>query len=498
MRKSFLYSLLIFTIATTFLSSCSKNDKAYQQSTKTYSISIPAAFSSTKVVADGGRATFSTSDKIYVVNLETETIDDNYLTPSRDGATAELVGTLSGVYNVGDRLKLYYNSNELAEFDYSSQDGTLENVVDGAIAYITISSVNNGKIESDPANFQNAQSIFKLTFKNGETTLNVSSVSIISQANKIISKTSYSSPVDYGPVRVFTTTPLPTIYASFMDDQTSDIITFQVTDEDNNVYIGTKSTPASGIEISKFYTSTVNVTPRVLEWSVSDTRKILFSPGNLVKYVDGSTTSYYFEETYYPYEFSSGQFAGYAYGSENGNPTSYHIWEDVVNDGVPDNPKFFTIDSHSDWRVMTQPEAYYLIRERAMQDSGISRYYRIKDLTGASGLLIPADNATMAEVAGLVFGEEATTDIDYNAYIAKGLVFLPSAGHGKVESGVYSSWAAALSRGYYWTSSQPSHMSVNENWGCYWSFSDRYMDVGPNSARKGTVLYCVRLVREAN
>ena len=166
--KRYLYPLALFLcIVAISVVSCSKEDNTKPQEPEhSYKVSIDASFASTKVVADGGAATFSTSEKIYVCNTsKSNALDSNPLQPAYDGSVTRLEGSLQGTYNVGDVLYLLYNSNELGVVDYTSQNGALANVVDAAVATVTVTSVGDNTIETTLAQFENIQSIFKLTFK---------------------------------------------------------------------------------------------------------------------------------------------------------------------------------------------------------------------------------------------------------------------------------------------------------------------------------------------
>lgn len=518
MTKKILYSLVVLLGATAVISSCSKEEKAQEQIVKTYSVSIPASFASTKVVADGGAATFSTSERIYVRNISKgNASDESYLTPDANASQATLIGDLSGTYAVGDTLMLLYNCSSSQTINYLNQDGTLADVVDAAIAMVSVTEVAGSNIKTTYANFENQQSIFKFTFKHNGATLKVKSVKIESTQSKLVYLYRPISDRDfYDNITVSTTSALTTVYVALRFTKTpNDIIKFTVTDEDDKVYFGAKNSPASGFDCSKFYTSTVVVNPQL--YSVSDSKQVYFSPGNLWRF----SFTYAFEEQPYPYycsftfdgeiPYSFTGYAGYGYGDTDPASsirTSYFQWPEIISDGVTsDSPKLFSVagSEYNDWRVLTWEEWHYLLFERTMsnESDGVGRFYAISDTQGRAGLLIPNDYASAEDVAGLnathfnqgyVQEDGLTENVDFNSYIAKGLTFLPACGRWHIVSNA-SPWESANITAYYRTASAPDtgygHLPV------YLLFTTYQVGLFGNNDNQ-LYRHSVRLVRDAN
>jgi len=264
MKKYTIISLSSLLLIGMAAFSCSKSLDNSEETLphKKVNANIPAKVASSKVVADGGTATFSTSEKVYVYNNTTSTLDTDYLSPDADGATANLKGSLSGTYSAGNSLKLLYNTTSEGIADYTNQDGTLENVVDAATATVKIASVDGDSFTTRTAYFENLQSIFKFTFKDEDNNIiNVKSLTILSENNKIQSTYNLiEEAVTYGGINVTCNTAQSTVYVALrFTSNPSEMILFSVMDENGKVYTGSKTSPTSGFKIGRFYTSTVSV-----------------------------------------------------------------------------------------------------------------------------------------------------------------------------------------------------------------------------------------------
>jgi hypothetical protein len=288
MKKYTIISLssLLLIIMAAF--SCSKSldnsEEALPQ--KKVNANIPANFASSKVVADGGTATFSTAEKVYVYNNTTSTLDTDYLSPDADGTTANLKGSLSGTYSVGDNLKLLYNTTSEGVADYTNQDGTLENVVDAATATVKVQTADAESFTTRTAYFENLQSIFKFTFKDEDNNIiNVKSLTILSENNKLQSSFNLvEEAVTYGGINVTCNTAQSTVYVALrFTSNPSEMILFSVMDENGKVYTGSKTSPTSGFKIGRFYTSTVSV--KAHTFTIAKDKKVYFALSNL--YDDG-------------------------------------------------------------------------------------------------------------------------------------------------------------------------------------------------------------------
>lgn len=465
MRKSIINVFAMLLVAGVAFVSCSKESKIESPS-KGYKVSIPAKKISSKAVADGGTATFKTTENVYVCNTsKSNAIDATVLHPSANAASANFEGTLAGTYVVGNNLKILYNTNASGVADYSSQNGTIEGVVDAGVATVSVTDVSGGTITTGTASIDNLQSIFKFTFKNGSTTLNVKSVTISSAGNKL--QTQYdvvNETATYSYLTVSNETAQSTVYAALRFTPTAnDPITFLVTDENGVQYLGHKNAPSTGFAVGKFYTSTIDVTP--IAFSVSSGTTVVFSPGNLVKTdathtVESGNATYEFETV--PFNTNGGSLGYEGDAPSATSARGYFTWNEIAT--ADETPRLFTVNGVSGWRSMTYDECDYLLWSRDMND-GVKNFYRIdlgSDQTHI-GFLIPPDEATSDDVEGLYGGTGPasgfTQNIDVNSYISKGFVFLPAVG--VYIAGGENKWFrnctvidVTIHYGYYWLTTE--------------------------------------------
>lgn len=196
------------------------------------------------------------------------------------------------------------------------------------------------------------------------------------------------------------------------------------------------------------------LTTTMVCFSISDTKKVFFSPGNLVKtdntYEVGSgNESYVFESV--PFNTNGGSL-GYGQGTPTATSArGYFTWYEIISDGTTsESPRLFTVNGVSGWRAMTYDEWDYLCFVDGRQmNNGVARYYRI-DLGNDGkqiGFLLPPDGATSNDVSDLTAGQ-LTENVNIDTYISKGFVFLPAAGFYPL--GWYNYWDEVGERGYYW------------------------------------------------
>ena len=301
MRKHFIYSLAatFMTAALTLggFTACSLEDNVIdtQNATlaKSYTVSIPATMgegSNTRAVDFSGTdpltgtptaiSSFTTTDKVYAYNETKDIMLTGYLTPSADGKTCTLTGTLTGTIEANDELVLLYNLSNYdsdktkCHFNYGHQDGTQAGVIDGAMATVTVDN-NTGSVLTTKAtaHFQNVQSMFRFQFTSSNTLLSVKSVDITSNSNGIAMFYCPLNDADkylcYGGIstNLSTATTDPIYLALCIDESNSagDLLTFEVVDADNKLYTTTKAAPNSGFVNGKYY---YNTTPIDLGTSV--------------------------------------------------------------------------------------------------------------------------------------------------------------------------------------------------------------------------------------
>ena len=273
--------------------SCSNEDSSTEGTVRQggLRVSIPAVMlaDDTRAVtisADAATTSFSTSDRVYVYNEATRSLDVSYLTPDQNGTSVTLEGELTNTtYQTGDRLYLFYNMNAVdatnatnSSFNYSSQTGTSASAgtMDFAVATVSVKAIVNGELETTAtAFFTNVQSIFRLSFSfadwNG--TAIATSPTIVSLT---IGSSRSSMATEYSPLKaegskytagsITLSNPDMTgdIYftAPFDENQTDqyDDLIFTATDNNGIVYTGKKEAPLSGFMNGQYYYSSAPIT----------------------------------------------------------------------------------------------------------------------------------------------------------------------------------------------------------------------------------------------
>ena len=426
MKKYTIISLSSLFLIGMSVFSCSKSLDNSEETLpqKKVNANIPANFASSKVVADGGAATFSTSEKVYVYNNATSTLDADYLSPDADGATANLKGSLSGTYSAGNSLKLLYNTTSEGIADYTNQDGTLENVVDAATATVKVQTADAESFTTRTAYFENLQSIFKFTFKDpDDNVINVRFVSIVSENNKL--QSSYdilNETPTYGSVSIANKTTQTTVYVALrFTSNPSETILFSVVDENGKVYTGTKTSPSTGFKIGRFYSSTITVQAHT--FTIASGKKVYFAPSNL-----------YFEDG--EYKFLSSTFINKElFNTESTRPTVASSANCIE---VYDIPGWYVPSNH-EWEMLGH--GYYDVGRRFVDAPSLDiMAYRIitdERTNNVFGLLLLPDDYTNAERKEELEKEEKYStnsnmyyfkkNVNIFKYLAKGCVFLPDA-----------------------------------------------------------------------
>ena len=235
-----------------------------------WTVSIPATMGAdTKALAEDPDthkliATFEKTDNIYVYNKTKETGYDNVqLHPDRDGASANLTGTLEGDYSEGDVLVLCYTHGRYGYYTYYDQlCNSLDGVMDCAEATVTITAADASSktLTTGNASFENLQSIFQLSFTDGTAPVPVKAVYMDTENGWLVNDwggNGWYNP-NYGYIRGDlpdgmspTTDP---VYLAFRNESTeADIYHFRVYDG-SDVWLGDKAAPAGKIVIGKYYT----------------------------------------------------------------------------------------------------------------------------------------------------------------------------------------------------------------------------------------------------
>ena len=184
-------------------------------------------------------------------------------------SSATLTGTLdvTGV-TAGDKLSLRIPRHD---WDYTGQVGTLtgENSIeerfDYASAVIEVETVGENVITATgSAHFNNEQSVYRFGFKEGDVTLSVKLFVLGTASNKLVQSINDGQAV-YGAFKVkpaAATTEL--LYVSLRNESvgpacTGDTYKFIVVGSDQSAYLGTKTIPASVMDLQGKFISAKSV-----------------------------------------------------------------------------------------------------------------------------------------------------------------------------------------------------------------------------------------------
>ena len=236
-------------------------------------------------------------------------------------------------------------------------------------------------------------------------------------------------------------------------------------------------------------------------FSISETRQVVFSPGNL-QYCPKKDI-WRFAEHQYDY-----------IGEENIYISQdYEGWIDLFGWGTGNNPTLNTIDTRdyttftdwgtnsisgypqNTWRTLTNDEWNYLLFLRP----NASAYYTVAQVNGTNGLILLPDNWVAPngitfisgysdkEYSAIAFEEYQSFTIEqWNTMQAAGAVFLPCAGFRLGTSLAYMQMA-----GLYWTSSP--HAAYGPQFASYFLFMCDGAGIGYDTRSGGNA---VRLVKD--
>ena len=424
-------------------------------------------------------ASWATTENVYV-KKGTNWVTGS-LQPQTAGATANLTGVLSGtVIAAGDGLTLQFPKKSAITFE--GQKGTIadiEAIYDYATANVTVASVANGKISVDgTTTFQNHQAIIKFTLfdkADGTTKLDPSAFTI-SDGTNMVELTDI-------PDATYTTNGAGVLYVAFPATNSAETVTLTATVGSDTYTYTTSSTKT--FTNGKYYAITVKMTktPAAGQFSVSATKKVTFSSGNLQATWDGTSWNWHFADNQWDYIGNAAgntSINGNGTVSANGTVDLFGWSTSATTYGMNNStsPLDYSGD-FVDWgatigtgsRTLTSDEWTYVFSTRTtggtVFGTAQARYAHATintDGTGVNGMILFPDGVDIASTevttAGTVNGnsEYATkcTTAQWSALAAKGCVFLPAAGY---RNG--TSVDLAGSYGPYWSSS-PNDLGANE------------------------------------
>lgn len=445
------------------VTSCSSDDSIIDQpdAPQVYTMTVEASkgTNGTRALADGGTtltSTWTAGDKVKVYNSSDTALGE--LTAQTDGASTTLRGTLSSLPSNGATLTLKYLSP-----DYDTQDGTLTgsaNSIDKVCDYATATvkaTVNGSSVTTTTASFENQQAVVKFTLKNKAD-------------NSDLSATVLKVTADGNTYTVTPTSATSVLYVAVPAISAKQVT---LTAKVGDTYYDFGTTSAT-FENGNFYRITVKMSNGTLsgKFSVSDTKKVYFSKGNLQ--YDG--TKWYFAEHQYDY-----------IGSATDYPMDLFTWGNIANPTY-DGTTYYTANSNlsgtydwgsnigEGWYTLSKDEWVYLFNTRTVNGgTGSGKSYTLgQKVNNVLGVVLYPDDYTGS----------AYTGSDWATFESAGCVFLPAAGYRNGSSvnvvGIF---------GNYWSS------TANDAGNAYvvgFYSGDLFADV--SSTRSSG--YSVRLVRQ--
>ena len=526
-------------IASAAFTACSNEDGAVigeqpaaTQTPQVYTLTLQAANATgaqhRALELDGTKlvAKWAAGDQLKVRNIDSSyELLGGTLTASNvsaDGKTCTFSGTLTGTIAVGNQLALFYHATS------GTQDGTLESAAahDQAVADVTVASVEAGNItiSESEASFNTTTAVLKLTLKDGSTNaLNATSLTMTVDGVDIFtaSPTAATYTANGGGVLYFAVPPkdiaaeniavvksggYPTeaLINTWMTNLNTYDVTFTAT-VGSDTYTATKT--GYKLAAGKYYATELTmakVKPDLLSgvFSVSNSKKVSFSKGNLQATYDGSNWTWAFAANQWDY---IGNAAGNTkvtesspYISENATVDLFgwvgasSNWTGVNKYGITSSSATNNKNGYgnvaseslksdwgtligSGWRTLSMDEWTYLLATRTVNGgTGADKSYTPnQSVNGKKGMVIYPDNYTGAVYSGS----------DWASFEAAGCVFLPAAGwrNGTTINNINN-------RGYYWSTTPSNATAAKRPF-----FAEGLELTGDNSRAFG---FSVRLVRE--
>ena len=436
MKMKNYFSMAVLATAFAFVACSSDNelagDTAGSSDTKIWKMQVNAERNAngTRALTINGSnldASWETTDVITVMNGVSNA---GTLQPKTTGVSAVLEGTLTGEYNVGDALTLWWPSNEVS---YAGQDGTLSKVsstYDYSKAEVQVATVDADRnvLTTSAATFVSQQAIGKFSFTDGTNTLAVKELTITADHLS-------GSPLSITNGNDTKTDPM--YIALHNTSGSSEAYTFTVTTTDDKTY---KATFNANIADGKYYS---NITLTVTEVAPNYEAVDLGLPSG-TKWANmnvGAST-----ETEYGDYFAWGEtkpkqdYSWSTYKWCNGSSTTLTKYNTDSGYGTdPDNKT--DLDPEDDaahvnmggtWRMPTAADFHELINNTTAE--------WVSDYNGSG-------------ISGFRF----TNKSDASKYI-----FLPAAGN-RGGTALYSQG----SRGLYWSSSLTGTPSYNQHLGFF-------------------------------
>ena len=300
MKKFYIHSLPI-VMAAMMMAACSNEDVAEPmgdknaQETRTWQVSINAGpAGETKAISVGGNnwqtlyTNWDPNDAVEVVKAGVSVGTLHADVSAGNSAYATLKGTLTGTFNIGDAVTLYYHT---AALDYTGQAGTPAGVSTNKsylTATSTVKSVNGsgGFLSMSDAAFSPMQAYLELSFtKTGGIPLEITSLDIWADGGKLVKTKALDGTTTYAteaaPLTITPASATNKFFIALRDENgAANILHFKATTSDNTyIYEGSKD-----MKWGKYYTGTVTMSAgyRLLSTATAgDIGKVVCASGHL-------------------------------------------------------------------------------------------------------------------------------------------------------------------------------------------------------------------------
>ncbi len=212
------------------------------------------------LVNDGKTLNFYWQNTEFVKVYKDGTLVGTLSVPPSDGekpTSATLGGdiTVAGLAQ-GDELTLLFPREE---WSYTGQTGTLASIEAGydyATATVTISEIIGNQVTTTAgAHFENQQSVYRFGFKDGETYIDPKSFTVSASNGALVTGCAWNGSAWSSSFGALTITPASAAadhfyYTSIRNESTvEDSYGFVVTGSDDALYMGTKTIPASVLDV---------------------------------------------------------------------------------------------------------------------------------------------------------------------------------------------------------------------------------------------------------
>ena len=503
-----------------FATACNKNEIANEENTEKKGFSFPVTVNVTREGDDATKATYNETSK----KLEFSAGDKLFVYGSQNNA-GKFAGTLDY-----DAVSGKFSGTVTTQYEYT---GTIDNLMESVEAVLLPAGYESYGFYSVSGSGYDATADFDLKKAfaltkaaaveqfSYEFAIEYSSGFALAPMNAIVSFTISGLTANKEVAVSFNASG--TVISGKVTTNATGVATFAVgvyldcelenctlTVEGNNIAMPTKTTEAGHI-----YNITRNAIPGALigQFSVSSTKKVYFSKGNLQ--YQASSNTWRFAEHQYDYvgnaagnntssdrDTQSGWIDLFGWGTSgktfaSGYGSHYQPWKKSTTSSYygPTGTNNLTgtyangdwgVNMGSGWRTLTGNnigEWNYLFNTRTVnggQGSGHS-YTKGQKVNNVLGVVLYPDDYT---------GAAYTTGANWATFESAGCVFLPAAGW-RNEATVNS----VGSYGAYWSSTaydtnNARHLSFSSNGGLY--------TVNPTSYNGRSSGYSVRLVHDAN